>query len=163
MSDSDESSDSLPSPGFVSVFRHRHPSSTEQGGEADGGAESVGGGGDTVGGGGEAVRGGGETVGDGGESVGGGDTVGGGEEAGCGGETVGVGGEAVHGGGEAVGGGAEAVGGGEYGPLPGHPSTAWTLEALLRSKTAPEQVIEFRSGVGGGILWLSLIILTIKF
>ena len=38
---SDESLDSLPSPGFVSVFRHRHPPTTEREGEADGGADGA--------------------------------------------------------------------------------------------------------------------------
>ena len=134
---SDESSDSLPSPGFVSVFRNRSPGQEDEG---EGGGECEGEGGTKgreAGRGGEAA--GGEA--DGGEAVGGGEAD--------------RGGEAVRGetdrGGEAVGGGAENR------PLPTG-STAWTMEALLRSRTAPVPVIEFRSEIrGGGIFRLSLI------
>ena len=102
---SDESSDSLPSPGFVSVFRNHRLSSPGQGeggtegGEAGGGGEADGGGGADRGG--EADRGGGD-VGEGN-----------------------------------IGGGAKNR------PLPTG-STAWTMEAVMRSKSAPEPVIEFR-------------------
>ena len=117
---SDESSDSLPSPGFVSVFRNRSLSSPGQEDEGEGG---------------------GELEGEGGTE---------GREAGRGGEAAG--GEADRG--EAVGGeadrGGEAVGrGAESRPLPTG-STAWNMEALLRSRTAPEPVIEFRSEIRGG-------------
>ena len=57
---SDEYSDSLPSPGFVSVFRSRSQSSLGQEDEAEGGGECEGEGGTKgreVEGGGEAVRG----------------------------------------------------------------------------------------------------------
>ena len=126
---SDESSDSLPSPGFVSVFRNRSLFSPGQEDEGEGGGECEGEGGTK-----------GREAGRGGEAAGG--------EA-DGGEAVG-GGEADRGG-EAVGGGAENR------PLPTG-STAWTMEALLRSRTAPVPVIEFRSEIrGGGIFRLSLI------
>ena len=120
---SDESSDSLPSPGFVSVFRNR----CQQEGEA---VET------------EGVEGSeGPVDAEGGEAVGGEDV--GGEDVGGGKVGGDVGGESE--GGESQGGGAE------YRPLPGgYPSTAWNLEALLRSKTAPEPVMDIRSVVGGG-------------
>ena len=135
---SDESSDSLPSPGFVSVFRNRSLSSPGQEDEGEGGGELEREGGTE-----------GREAGRGGEAAGG--------EADRGEAAVGeadrgeaVGGEADRGG-EAVGRGAESR------PLPTG-STAWNMEALLRSRTAPVPVIEFRSEIrGGGIFRLSLI------
>ena len=121
---SDESSDSLPSPGFVSVFRNRL-SSPGQEEEAAGGRECEGEGGTE---GREADRG---------EEVRGGEVDGGGEAD-------------IGGGGDVGEGNVGDVGGPEHRPLPGR-STAWTMEALLRSKTAPEPpVMEFRSEIVGG-------------
>ena len=133
---SDESLDSLPSPGFVSVFWRRHPSNTEREGEADGGADgAVGGEADE--GEGEAEEGEGEPEEvegealDEEEALDGGEAVDGGEEVGTGEE---VDGGAVEGGGEA-----------EHRPLP---STAWSMEALRRRGTHTAPVLQNRSGVG---------------